>query len=300
MFFELIVARTLQVLGASIEVEPGGTDDIRIDFVAGFSDSTVSVEAVALTFNVEVGERVKQRNPLMDIAESLAPPDLWVLVESLPELGPNDSKKPFKRAVERLLADAAEADISSSTEFVEGLPQGTLRLKVMPKSPNMSTGRSIGVEPALTSFDDTEQRIRRAGDRKRRQARESATPTLPAIHATGMSSSYGAFDRALFGRTFTRLGQDLQVVDTGFDADGLFNKGTGTPTWAGVLAFVRIGLRGGPDPVLYLHPRFEGTLPDALLSLEQRTYDTKTEGIETHKPLATRILDKIKFVPSDV
>lgn len=71
-FFELIVARTLQVLGASIEVEPGGAEDIRIDFVAGFPDSTVSVEAVAPAFNVEVGEQVKQRNPLLDIVESLA------------------------------------------------------------------------------------------------------------------------------------------------------------------------------------------------------------------------------------
>ena len=106
-FFELIAARTLQVLGASIEIEPGGAEDIRIDLVASFPDSTVGVEAVAPAFNVEVGEQVKQRNPLLDIIESLAPPDLWFLVESLPELGPSDSKKPFKKAVERRLGDAA-------------------------------------------------------------------------------------------------------------------------------------------------------------------------------------------------
>jgi hypothetical protein len=109
--FELIVARTLQVLGASIEVEPGGAQDIRIDFVATFPESTVSVEAVAPAFNVEIGEQVKQRNPLLDIIESSAPPDFWVLVESLPELGPNDSKKQFRNTINRLLADAAEADI---------------------------------------------------------------------------------------------------------------------------------------------------------------------------------------------
>jgi hypothetical protein len=299
-FFELIVARTLQVLGASIEVEPGGAEDIRIDFVASFPDSTVSIEAIAPAFNVEVGEQVKQRNPLLDIVESLAPPRLWVLVDSLPELGPNDSKKRFRKAVERLLGDAAEADISSLTEFVEELPQGTLRIKVIPKSPNASTDRSLGIEPALTTFDDTEQRVRRAVERKRRQGRESATPAFLAIHATGISSSCEAFDRALFGRTFARMGWDGQVLDTGFDADGLLNKGTGTPTWAGVLAFVHVGLRGGPDPVLYLHPRFEGALPDALLSLERRTYDTEAEGIETHKPSATAILERVGFVPPEV
>jgi hypothetical protein len=299
-FFELIVARTLQVLGASIEIEPGGAEDIRIDFVASFPDSTVSVEAVAPAFNLEIGEQVKQRNPLLDIIESSAPPHLWVLVESLPELGPSDSKKRFKNMIKRLLADAAKADISSPTEFVEELPQGTLRLKVIPKSPNASTARSIGSEPALTTLDDTEQRVRRAVGRKRRQGRESATPTLLAVHATEMSSSYDAFDRALFGQTFTRLGQDSQVLGTGFDAHGIFNKGTGTPTWAGVLAFVGISLRGGPDPVLYLHPRLEGALPDALLSLERRTYDTEAKRIVILKPSATGILEKMGFVPPDV
>src|SRR5829696_9698939 len=55
-FFELIVARTLQVLGAELEIEPGGKEDIRIDFVAHFPDSTVSVEAVAPMFNADVAE----------------------------------------------------------------------------------------------------------------------------------------------------------------------------------------------------------------------------------------------------
>jgi hypothetical protein len=115
-----------------------------------------------------------------------------------------------------------------------------------------------------------------------------------------MSSSYDAFDWALFGRTFTRIGLDSQVLGTGFDADGIFNEGSGTPTWAGVLAFVRIGLRGGPDPVLYLHPRFEGTLPNALLSLERRTYDTEAKGIVTLKPSAMGVLEKVGFVPPDI
>ena len=61
-----------------------------------------------------------------------------------------------------------------------------------------------------------------------------------------------------------------------------------------------ITLRGGPDPVLYLHPRFEGALPDALLSLERRTYDTEAKRIVILKPSATGILEKMGFVPPDV
>lgn len=299
-FFELITARTLQVLGASIEVEPGGAEDIRIDFLASFPDSTVSLEAVAPNFNVEVAEQVRQRNPLLDIVESLAPPHLWVLVESLPELGLSDSKKQFKHTIKKLLADAEIADASSPTELVEELPHGLLRLKLMPKSLNVSTNKSIGSEPALTSFDDTEQRVQRAVNRKRRQAREAAAPSLLAIHATGISSSYDAFDRALFGRTVSRIGLDRQVLSTEFDPSGIFNKGTGTPTWAGVLAFVSVGLRGGPDPVLYLHPRFEGKIPDALLSLEQRSYDCDANRVRTHMSSVTGLLDKIGFVPANI
>jgi len=84
----------------------------------------------------------------------------------LPELEPSDSKKRFKYTTERLLADATEVGISSPTQFAEELPQGMLRLKVIPKGSNASIGKSIGIEPALTTFDDTEQRVRRAVDRK--------------------------------------------------------------------------------------------------------------------------------------
>jgi hypothetical protein len=114
-----------------------------------------------------------------------------------------------------------------------------------------------------------------------------------------MSSSHEAFDRALFGRTVARIGLHGQVLKTWFDADGLFNKGTGAPTWAGVLAFVNVGLRGGADPVLYLHPRFKGRLPDALLTHERRTYDAGAEGITVDES-STEILEKVRFVPYDV
>jgi hypothetical protein len=73
----------------------------------------------------EIGEQIKQRVSLLAIVESSAPPNLWVSVDSLPELGPSDSKKRFENTIERLLTDVAEADISSPTEFVEELPQGT-------------------------------------------------------------------------------------------------------------------------------------------------------------------------------
>jgi hypothetical protein len=107
-FFELIVARTLQVLGADIEVEPDSEAGTRIDFLARFPDRTVSVEAVAPVINAAAGEEAKRRKPLLDVIDSLAPPGWTILVMELPDLGPSDSKKRFKELVKDLL-DGGEA-----------------------------------------------------------------------------------------------------------------------------------------------------------------------------------------------
>jgi hypothetical protein len=159
-FFELIVGRTLQVLGATIEVEPGGASDTRVDFVARFPDSTVAVEAVSPVFGSQVGETAKRRNPLLDIVESESPPDMWVMVSSLPDLGPQDSKKRFRSTVRKLLAEAGDVT-SSPVDVAEELPESTLRLKLVKKGAGVPPGRSVGIEPALTIWDDTERRIRR-------------------------------------------------------------------------------------------------------------------------------------------
>lgn len=277
-FFELLVGRTLQVLGATIEVEPGGASDIRIDFAACFPDATVAVEAVSPVFGSEVGETAKRRNPLLDIVESESPPDVWVIVSSLPNLGPQDSRKRFRSTVQKLLADAGDVG-SSPVDVAEELPEGTVSLTLVKKGAGVSPGRSVGVEPALTAWDDTEQRVRRAVARKRRQGREAVGPALVAVHATGIASSYEEFDLALFGRDVTTVGPSGRLLGTRFEADGVFAEGSGEPTWAAALAFLNVGFLGGPDPILYLHPRFRGRLPEVLLTLERRSYDAEAGKI---------------------
>lgn len=298
-FFELIVGRTLQVLGATIEVEPGGASDTRVDFVARFPDTTVAVEAVSPVFGSEVGETAKRRNPLLDIVESESPPDVWVMVSSLPDLGPQDSKKRLRSTVRRLLAEAGDVT-SSPVDVAEELPEGTVRLTLVKKGAGVPSGRSVGVEPALTTWDDTEQRVRRAVARKRRQGREACVPALVAVHATGIASSYEEVDMALFGREVATMGPDGRLLGTRFEADGVFAGGGGQPTWAAALVFLNVGFLGGPDPVLYLHPRFGGQLPEALEALERRTYDAEAGAIVTEKPSTTDVLGTLRFVSRDV
>ena len=298
-FFELVVGRTLQVLGATIEVEPGGASDTRIDFAACFTDATVAIEAVSPLFNAEVGETVKRRNPLLDIVESESPPDLWVVASSLPDIGPQRSRKRFRSTVRRLIAEAGEVG-STPIDITKELPEGTVSLTLVKKGAGVPPGRSIGIEPVLTTWDDTEQRVRRAVARKRRQGREASVPALVAVHATGIASSYEEVDMALFGREVATMGQDGRLLSTRFEADGVFAGGRGEPTWAAALAFLNVGFTGGPDPILYLHPRFRGRLPEALLTLERKTYDAEAGKIIMREPSKSRVLDALKFVPKDV
>lgn len=72
-FFELIVARTLQILGATITVEAKQIDNKQPDFIAPFPNGLVVVEAASPNFDAKAGEEAKDRNPLTDIIESLAP-----------------------------------------------------------------------------------------------------------------------------------------------------------------------------------------------------------------------------------
>ena len=298
-FFELIVGRTLQVLGAAIQVEPGGASDIRMDFAARFPDGAVAIEAVSPLFGSEVGETTKRRNPLLDIVESESPSDVWVMVTSLPDIGPQDSKKRFRTAVRRLLVGAGDVG-STPVDVSEELTGGTLGLTLVKKGPGVPPGRSVGIEPALTAWDDTERRVRRAISRKRRQGRATDVPALVAVHATGIASSYEEVDMALFGREVAMMGPDGRLLATRFEADGAFAGGGGEPKWAGALVFLNAGFMGGADPVLYLHPRFGGRLPGALLALEKRSYDAQAGGIVVDGPSTAGVMGTLNFVSRDV
>ncbi|MDP9411664.1 MAG: hypothetical protein M3R38_06255 [Actinomycetota bacterium] len=169
----------------------------------------------------------------------------------------------------------------------------------MKKGPEVPLGRSVGIEPALTAWDDTERRVRRAVSRKRRQGRKADVPALVAVHATGIASSYEEVDMALFGRKVATMDPDGRLLGTRFEADGTFAGGGGEPTWAGAFVFLNVGFLGGPDPVLYLHPRFGGRLPDALLALETRGYDARA-GVIVVGPSTAGVMDALNFVSRDV
>jgi hypothetical protein len=196
---------------------------------------------------------------LLEIIESLAPPGWRILVDSLPDLGPSDSKRGFKAAVERLL-DTEPPEPAAGLKRVETrLPEGKLRLGILPQRTSGVEGRVIMSEPAVAAWNTSEEKIRKAIKKKRLQGRNVEIPSILAVYANGISTTFEDFDHALYGREASVLGTEtptgvLDVSGSELPTDGVFNKGEGDPTWAAVLAFVNVYLGGGVEPVLYLYP----------------------------------------------
>jgi hypothetical protein len=202
-FFELVVARTLQMLGASITCEPENpVDGTKIDFMARVSNYEIGVEATSPLFDRETGETAKNNATLIESIEDLVPSGWAVGIGSLPDLGPSDSKKPFKSAVRQMLDVLPPAPGEGNQEVLRELPEGEIRLTLFPKAAmGLREDTRIVWEAPLTTIDDSKRVIRDAVEGKRRQARNVAAPVLVAVDGKGIVTRLEDFDMALFGHS---------------------------------------------------------------------------------------------------
>ncbi len=237
---------------------------------------------------------------MLDIVESLTPAGWRVMVVEVPDLGHSDSKRAFRKTVEGLLNTEPPGSWSETKDLVAELPEGEVHLRLLPqRDPGTPEGPRVVTEPPLSAFDNTEQRVRKALKKaqKRRQGRKAGHPAILAVHATGISSELEDFNLALFGREVGFYDTPARrITKTEFRADGVFTRGSGDPTWAAVLAFVNVYMGGGADPVLYLHPRFRGELPEALMSIERRSYDPEAGEVRVESSRSRGFLSKLNFV----
>lgn len=295
-FFELVVARALQILGAAITVEAKQEDGKRPDFVALFPDATIVVEAASPNFNSDAGEEVKDRNPLTDMIEALTPEGWSVQVWQVPRIGQSDSKQAFKRAITRMLSVPPPTSDADELEVVEEVTGGTIHLRLVPRRPGWPP---ISLEAPFAVVDDSKDALRKVIRRKRRQVREADAPVLLAIEGSWLSGSLENFDLALYGHTCAVLNERREWEPPRFIPDGVFaNVSDKPPTYAGVLAFPEVGFRCVADPVLYHHPRFKGQLPEALSALEQRWYEqgAGVDSVKVRPATAAGRLEEFGFV----
>lgn len=277
-FFELIVARVIQVLGASVTVEKEQAGK-NPDFIADFQNHKLTIEATSTVTDSDFREFTKRNEDLIRRIEEATPENWSFIVNDLPRIGYNDSKKEFRIAISELMASISESKIKEG-DFIKlerELSNGIISLDLFYKT--YKAKRLTGAMDSET-YAFTDRIAKSMSDkRKRKQAKSSDFPVILAINLDGMKGSYEDFDVSLFGHSW----ENISYNTIGFDADGIFTTRidkTKKPTYAGILAFFNVGLWGwSEDPILYLNPSFDEKLPDDLLNLRVRHYDIEKNNI---------------------
>jgi hypothetical protein len=266
--FELVVGRFLQVLGAiELEYEIEGSEGSRVDWRAHFDDGAISVEATQPLVNTVVGETTRARRAAEAMAIREAPPGWLVWVRHVPAIGPNESLQPLRRLLRDSYRSVPPATPGGQFSIEERIEEGRLQITLI-GSREPTTPARWGGGGAVAFRDDTSEVVANAIEGKRRQARGAAKPVLVALCTNGWGvSEVEQFDTALLGHLNWSDGGALR-----FDPVGAFRPVPvgKEPTFAGALIFASLGMLGGPDPILYLHPRFRGTLPAAITGLRRR------------------------------
>lgn len=216
--------------------------------------------------NSVIGAAYNEGLPIVEMLLPLLPGGWDVMFARVPRFGRSESKRWFKTAVRSLLEAIPTGQPGSRYTVEHGSPNGVLELHLFGRSEIDAPSR-VASWPAVGYMDDTSEVVRAAVQGKRAQARGASGPVLAALYTAGFGAYEDEkFDIALFGRTVVTMDSS----ELGFDPSGAFGRGDGAPTLAGALAFANLGMRGGPDPILYVHPRFDGSLPSAMMSLERR------------------------------
>lgn len=264
--FELVLARIVQLLEGKFVVEVENPEGRRPDLGVTFEDGRVVIEATAPEFDLDTAAQKSRHSHLLRIIESMIPETSSALISTLPDIGPSESKKPFRQALQQALEQRGEADERGWTRVAFTLPQGTLKLDLLPRE--MADGPIAG-GPTYGLWSDAEHRIKRALASKRSQVRSEKDPVILAVLSSAIGASFSDFDHALFGRTAARVDRAGNVVERWFEANGYLARQSESPTYAGVLAMASLTPFRCSGPVLYIHGRPE-ELPRALSAFEQR------------------------------
>jgi hypothetical protein len=295
VFFEMIVGRFLQLLGAKLDYEPVGENGRKVDWLAALTGGPVYIEATSPVSNAWIEQTARRQGPLLDIIETEAPPGWSVSVRRLPAIGPNDSRRPFRAAVQALARSVPDPATVSPDEWVDlsaQVDQGAIRLAFRPV--RYDSGAAIVMSPGGAGRDDTGSRIVDAVRDTRPQGRAFPGRVILAVDAP--SSERQDFDAALLGHTVATLGEDLSTLSREFRRAGELAR-QAKVEYPAVLVFPHLGMFGGYDPIVYMHPRFEGVLPSEFASLETRSLGAS--GIETQPATRLGIIDGVGFPPAE-
>jgi len=291
-FFELIIGRRLQEVGYKFEHEKPLSNGKKPDFLVKTSLGKIIIEATSPIINSKVGEFYKKRIPLIEILKENAPEDWIINILNLPDIGFNDSKKPFKSFIKNEFKKVTKSN-SSRYSINKIFPEGKLELLLMFKS---NPKNSIGIRPAVSYAENSKYRIEHSINDKRKQLRDLEKPVILAIQGSNTGTDLNDFDQILFGHSFTRLNQNREKVEKGFHADGEFISDKNDPTYEGILAFHEVGFTQLKLPTLYLHQNAKPELSDIFSFLNIRYYEESENSIQIIKAQKEVDLKNFNFV----
>jgi len=301
VFFELVVGRFLQVLGAEVEHEPTGLGGVKLDWRATFPDGqVVYIEATSPAYNRAAHREHARREAMHAIIADAMPAGWWVAPMRLPRLGLHEARGEFRETVRSMLASLP---IGSSHSIADPLrlealtAHGQIELRVWPGKDGKPKRSPIATASYGAHYDDSSLRVNVAAKAKRHQARAfPGEVVLLAIDAPFEGPDLEDFDDALFGHIVYLIGEEAGISGARFRPDGALATQR-IAEYAGVMAFGRVSMFGVGDPTLYHHPRSVGSLPAQLLTLRHRTLEGG--AIRNVPAVQTGIADGIGFPSAD-
>jgi hypothetical protein len=293
-WFEIVVGRYLQVLGARVDYQPRGTNGTEIDFRATFPDGGVSIECVSKRFNKEMHASVATNERLTNMIDKIGPIGWLLDIGHLPPVTPDE----FQPALPELAAwfKQLPAPVKDGPRLTYRAEVGTSWL-LFDAVPWPLATAPLHIGPAVGGIVDDIKVLRDAliDSHKRRQARGAQPPVLLAVDCPFFGPDAHDFDQALFGQSVQHLGLHRETVGFSFNSNGLLVSDADIP-FAGVMAFLDMGMTSAGDPLLYLNPHQEWSYPSAIAGHEQRTWTPS--GVAVRPATREPIIDGIGFVDS--
>jgi hypothetical protein len=299
-YFEIIVGRYLQVLGAGIEHDAKGGNGTDVDYRATFSDGVVvSVECVSKKYNMVAQAEIARNGNMTNMLDDIGPHTWAIHHRELPKPTSAADFQPY-------VAKAAEF-YATLPEAVEGAPRipfewtgehGRFAIEAVP-FPKGTMPNHLGT--VVTWRDNSIQRLRYAliDKRKRKQAQGAVQPVFLAIDCPFNGPDADDFDRALFGTGMDHRGYNIhESVGESFNPDGMLVTDKDIP-FAGVIAFLGMRMTEAADPVLYLNPYQRWKLPAALAAHETRVWTSRIDRTPATREPVINSLRFIEYPPGD-
>lgn len=293
-YFEIIVGRYLQVLGADIEPNAPGNNGTDVDYRATFPDgAVVSVECVSKRYNEAAHTEIRHHGNMTRMLDTVGPLGWVISFQKLPNVQSPAEFQPY--------VDRAARFYATLPEPLEGGPHipfewtgehGQLQLEAIP-FPRETVPIHIGA--GVSWCDNSIERLRAAliDSHKRKQGRGACPPVFLAVDSPFMGPDAEDFDQALFGQTVDHRGFNPdESVGVSFKPNGILVTDRGIP-FAGVIAFLGMRMTTASDPVIYLNPYQRWKLPAAIAAHEQRVWTSRIDRTPaTREPL----IDKVAFI----